>query len=361
MADTTAMPPSSSGLVKLRGRLAALPRNLIQDYAALLVGQVGRLFCSMVYFVLLARALTLEEFGLFATASSIGVVLSRIAGLGFISPLYRVATIRPQLIGAYTAGLLVAVAASLPIVAGIAAILYFALYSGAVSLSTFAIILAAEIIAWRGLEAVIIVQNGIGRFRTGALLSIAGVAIKAVAVLAFVLSGGGDLDRWAPFYLAGISLVLLVGAVRCHPRQKLRWRPKAWVGRIRDALGVSAAEALFYTQSELDKVLVLAIGGEAAAGLYAILMRLVDLTATPMRAANTMIVQAIMRKRKTHANQAPPLWIDPIIALVSVGALIALAVLLWLTPGVLGENITMASAYVLPVLLVPAFRNAIEY
>ena len=52
---------------------------------------------------------------------------------------------------------------------------------------------------------------------------------------------------------------------------------------------------LFYVQSELDKLLVLALGGAETAGVYAIIMRLVDLTAIPIRTFNMMLVQKLMR------------------------------------------------------------------
>ncbi len=48
--------------------------------------------------------MTLSEFGLFATASATGLILSRMLAFGFVSPVYRVATVKPRLLGAYLAG-----------------------------------------------------------------------------------------------------------------------------------------------------------------------------------------------------------------------------------------------------------------
>ena len=86
-------------LSKLRGNL-----GLVTAYVHLMGGSVGRLLLSLGYFVSVANSLSVSDFGLFATASATGVVLSRIAAFGFVSPLYRVATGRKRLVGAYTAG-----------------------------------------------------------------------------------------------------------------------------------------------------------------------------------------------------------------------------------------------------------------
>ena len=343
------------------GRRLGLTRKTVLDYSSLLSGQIGRLVFSLIYFVTLTRALSLGDFGVFATASAIGIVLSRLAGFGFISPLYRVSVTRPRLIGAYTSGYLVALLASLPLISCISWALHAGLYSDLIGLETFFLIVFAEVLMWRTLEMVIIVNNGLNRFLTGSILAIGGVAAKAAMALWFAIYGSSDLAFWAGLYFATVGLIALFAIVFFHPRQRLRWCPGAWAGRARDAIGVSAAEALFYIQSELDKVLVLALGGEIVAGIYAIVMRLIDLTAMPLRALNTLLTQWIMRSRQAGKPTRHGLLADLAIALTSSAALAAAAVILWFIPGVVGKNIVAASAFLPALLLVPAFRNAIEY
>ncbi len=343
------------------GRRFGLTRRLVLDYSALFSGQIGRLVFSLIYFIILTRALSLGDFGIFATASAIGIVLSRLAGFGFISPLYRVSVTRPRLIGVYTTGYLVALTASLPIILAIAGLLYALLYSDLIALSIFLLMIFAEVLMWRTLEMVIIVNNGLNRFMTGSLLAIAGVAAKAIAALMFFFYGDGELGEWAELYFATNGLIALLALAFFHPRQRLKWRPRAWAGRARDAVGVSAAEGLFYVQAELDKVLVLALGGETVAGLYAIIMRLVDLTAMPLRALSTMLTQWIMRSRQSGEHTRHGLLIDFAVGFVSSAVLAAAALILWFIPGIAGNNIAMATGFLPLVILVPAFRNAIEY
>ena len=156
--------------------------HLMRDFASLLSGSVGRLVLSLAYFVCVANGLSLADFGLFATASATGVVLARIAGFGFVSPLYRAATVKKHLVGTYTAGYLAALVMSLPVAVLASAFVYWILFAGEMAWTAFAAILAAEILCWRSLEVVLIVNNGIGRFTRAAILVIVGSAIRAGAV-----------------------------------------------------------------------------------------------------------------------------------------------------------------------------------
>ncbi len=316
---------------------------------------------SVAYFVAVANALSLEEFGLFATASATGVVLSRLAGFGFISPLYRTATVRPRLIGAFTAGFAVAFMASLPLVLIAALIFYQLVFADGMSLAAFLFVMVAEILFWRLLEVVIIVNNGLTRFGRGAFLTIFGTAIRGIVAVGFVFLGNHDLLAWTMLYAAANAFSFLFAAIFFYPKVRLRWTPKAYFGRMRDAFSVSAAEVLFYLQMELDKILVLAVGGETTAGLYAIIMRLVDLTAMPIRAFNTMLVQFMMKKRGGVAAFKTRALIELAIAAISTIGIVALVILLNIAPGILGSSITKASGFLVLVLFVPAFRNLVEY
>ncbi|MDD9909296.1 MAG: lipopolysaccharide biosynthesis protein [Ahrensia sp.] len=338
-----------------------LTRDIAFDYSSLLGGQLGRLVFSLVYFVTLTKALSLGDFGVFATGSAIGIVLSRIAGFGFLSPLYRVSVTRPRLIGSYSLAYLSALVLSLPLIVGIAMALYFSLYTEFMPIHAFLLIVLAEVLMWRSLEVVIIVNNGLNRFATGSMLGIAGVAAKAVSAFWFLFHGNADLELWTMIYFATNAAIALSAIAFFYPKQRLRWRPRAWLGRMRDAVGVSAAEALFYIQAELDKVLVLALGGEMVAGKYSIIMRLVDLTAMPLRALSTLLIQWIMRKRQAGQPTRHGLLIDMGIGLVSSSILAAAAVILWALPGVFGNSIAIAAPFVPLLLLVPAFRNILEY
>lgn len=103
---------------------------LIHAYLSMTGGSAGRLVLSLVYFIAVANTLVIADFGLFATASAAGIMISRVLAFGFMSPLYRVATVKPLLVGTYSAGFLVGAVLSLPLIAIICTITFLALFPG---------------------------------------------------------------------------------------------------------------------------------------------------------------------------------------------------------------------------------------
>lgn len=350
----------SSRIAALKEFLAAR-RNVLKDYLSAISGSAGRLIFSLVYFVALANVLSIPEFGLFATASAAGVMLSRILAFGFISSVYRIAAVRPRLVGAFTAGFLLLAALSLPVLAAAAWIVFAVFFRGSMDAGAFALVIAAEALLWRPTELVIIVNNGMGKFGRASLLGILGAALRAVAAVAFVALPDPGLTGWTWAYLLANAASLLVGVLFFYPRQKLKMRRGLYFARLPDALYVSGAEVLFYLQMELDKLLVLSLGGAKLAGIYAIIMRLVDLTAIPIRVFSMMLVQKIMRAPEILARMRTRVGIEGAIMAVSTLALLSMGLLLHFFPHALGRNVAEAAPLVVLALFVPGLRNLVEY
>ncbi|WP_269933340.1 lipopolysaccharide biosynthesis protein [Aminobacter sp. HY435] len=350
--------------ISLRGRIGSFlseQRVLLRAYFSAVSGSAGRLVFSLVYFVALANTLSIADFGLFATASAAGVMLSRTLAFGFISALYRTATIRPRLIGSYTAGFLMLGLLSLPLLAAASALTWFLFFSGTLSPAIFATVIFAEALLWRPVEVAMIVNNGLGRFGRAAMLAILTSAIKAAAAALFVLWPNSTIEAWAAFYV-GCNLVSLAVAFGLfYPRQRLRLTPDLYWRRLSDSIYVAGAEVLFYLQMEFDKLLVLAMGGPHLAGIYAIVMRLVDLTAIPIRTFSMMLVQKMMRAPQMLSRLKIKVGIEAGIFIVSTSALLFLAVVLHFFPNILGRNVAEAAPLVGLALLVPALRNLVEY
>lgn len=333
----------------------------MRDYFSLFSGSAGRLVVSLLYFIALANTLPTGDFGIFATASGTGVVLSRLVSLGFSSPLYRISTVKPLLLGTYTAGYLAAVLVSLPLFALCSWLVYFVFFSRDISFLPFAVVVIAEALLWRSTEMIIIVNNGLRRFGISALLVIFGTVTRAVAAVLFMfLATTHDVAHWAWWYLAANAMALIV-ALRFYPRVKLRFEPRLYARRISDSIAVMGAELLFYIQSELDKLLVLSIGGPTTAGIYAIIMRLVDLTALPIRSFNMMLVQKLMRKPDMLASLRIRAGLEFAVFAISVAGLGAMVIFLQFFPKALGASVAPIVGLLPLVLLVPGFRNLIEY
>jgi O-antigen/teichoic acid export membrane protein len=353
---------SGHGLQEGVKQSAMVPdRSTILDYMRILSGSAGRLVVSLVYFLIVANTLSLADFGLFATASATGLILSRLLAFGFISPVYRTATVRPRLLGSYMGGFWVLMLASLPVIALLGWAAFHLLFAGRMTGLAFTLILLAEIVGWRLVELVSIINNGLRRFGRASLLVVIGSALRTVAAIAFWISGLVTLEAWAIAYLAATISAALLAFAAFMPALRLRLVPRLYGRRMKDALGAAAAEIGFYAQSELDKLLVLAIASPKTAGLYAIAIRVVDLTAMPVRSFNQMAVQSLMQNRSALSGSGRRLITEFGIALISVSGLAAIVVLLWLFPQALGRNIGQAGALLALMLAVPAFRNLIEY
>jgi O-antigen/teichoic acid export membrane protein len=355
-ADTIEAPALSRMRVLLARR-----GDLVRDYLAAVSGAGGRLVFSLAYFVLLANTLSLADFGVFATASAAGVVLSRMLAFGFISTLYRIATVKPRLIGLFTGGLLTLGLLSLPALAAGAAIVFLLFFATTMAAGAFATVVIAEALLWRPAEAVIIVNNGLGRFGKASLLTILATAVRAAAALLFMFAADGSLATWCVFYLAANGAVAVVAFAAFYPRQRIRIRPGLYWRRLPDALYVAAAEVLFYLQMEFDKLIVLSFGGAQLAGIYAVIMRLVDLTAIPVRTFTMMLVQRMMRTPSLLESWRVRGGIELGILAASSLAIGALALVLAVFPDALGRNVAQAAGLVGLAFLVPAARNLVEY
>lgn len=337
-------------------------RKLILDYARAFSGDGARVFISLAYFLIIANQLSIADFGRFATASSVGIVLSRIAAFGFLSPLYRIATVKPHLVGVYAAGYATALIVSLPLVAVAALLIHPLFFAGAeMAFADFALIVAAEVLFWRQLEIVISVNNGLNRFGRASICIVVGITMKLAAALVFWWMDYHDLGHWALLYICALAVAFVVCAALFFPRRRWRFRPRLYLRRLSDAAAVCVAEVLFYAQLELDKLVVLAIGGAETSGIYAIIMRLVDLTALPVRTFTMMLVQRIMRAPEMMRSWSRRLGVEAAIFLFSTTAMGTIGTILWLWPTLLGRNVALAAPLVVLALLVPGFRNLVEY
>lgn len=336
-------------------------RVAVMKYAKSLSGDGARIIIQLVYFYLVANALTIGNFGLFATASSIGIVLSRLLAFGFTSPLYRIATVKPQLVGTYTSGFLGLGVLSLPVIAAVGFVIYSLFFTNLMVLGVFALIVATEVLFWRGLELVIIINRGLERFGLASIVIVFGYAMKALAAAIFAFGDDFSLARWAMIYCTTQALMVVIAIGLFYPKQKLRWHTGIYARRMRDALAVCGADILFYVQSELDKLVVLTFGGEVAAGIYAMVMRLVDLTATPVRVFSAILSQRLMRYPGLIDTLKIRSLLEIMVFAVSTTGLVAMAGALWIKPDLLGDNVATAGSFLFVVLMVPAFRNLIEY
>ncbi|MBV6651793.1 MAG: lipopolysaccharide biosynthesis protein, partial [Hoeflea sp.] len=75
----------------------------------------------------------------------------------------------------------------------------------------------------------------------------------------------------------------------------------------------------------------------------------------------TVLTQKLMRTSAMLNSLTNRLLLEGAVAAVSTAGLLGMAGFLWLFPNALGTNVAVAAPLLILVVLVPAFRNLIEY
>ena len=364
LAERYAMPVLDLARLRRAGQRLGLPSisaTTLRDYAHLFSGSMGRLCLSLLYFLCLTHGLSIVDFGFFASAVAVGTVLARLAAFGYGSNLFQVGAIRPRLLGHYYANYLLWLSASI-LPCGILAWLSYRLFFDQPDrLLPYFLIVASEVLPWRMIDTASTVSSGLGRFDHASLAFNIGAVCKAAMAILFLFLPGSTLMEWAVLYLVSNTLALALILVFLLPRRRLRWRRSATLLRARNALALSGSGLAYTLQAEIDKVLVLTFGGGVAAGMYAICIRVIDLTAVPIRAFNVLMIQRVLVNRSSMAGRRAKVVVELMIAAVSTVAYGGIVVALWFAPNMLGHEVAKAVGLLGLLWLVPALRNLIEY
>jgi O-antigen/teichoic acid export membrane protein len=337
-------------------------RRALENYLKLLAGSSSRLILQALYFFILANTLSLPAMGLFASASATGLMIASFAGLGFGSFAFRAAAGKPRLLSRYLGLFYGGLAVSTPLGVLASLPLYVLLFRDHVPLPDFLAILLVETLLWRVIEVHSQVQNGMGRFTQGALVIITGSALRALGAVAFWASGGGGLDRWAGFYLVANVAAIAAVWLLFHPPVRARWSLRLFRIRLRDGLMFTLSYFALNAQGQIDKLIVLSMTDARFAGIYAISTRLMDFTALPFRSFYVLYTRKLFGEGKRIRNAlGRTVKVEGAILGVSTLGFLALDLALWLKPDLLGANVAVAAHLFALMLMVPAFRNLIEF
>ena len=336
-------------------------RALIRGYAHLLGGSAARIVLSLIYFVALTSALKIADFGFFATSSAVGLVLARLVGFGYGANLFVVAATRPRLIGLYIGNYAVWLLVSLPFCLAAALAVHWAFFGEAGKLEAYLVIVFVEVVVWRLLDTVASINSGFARFGRSAATYNVGFVSRTLAAVGYLLFVEHSIWLWALCYLAANTIAFVIAAIFMMPPIRFRLRLRSLLLRFRNGIELGSAHLFSMAQGESDKVLILAFGGELAAGIFATCTRLIDITALPVRAFNVMMIQKVLRDPTAMRGRRGLILTEVGIAAMSSLAFLAIALALSLWPDLLGPEVAKA-APVLPLLfLLPACRNLIEY
>jgi O-antigen/teichoic acid export membrane protein len=354
-------PPGVSRAARLLATLTRAFRTQFASYLQVFAGTGVRLGLQAVYFFILANTLSLHDMGVFASASSTGIMIGCFSGFGFASLAFRASAGKRRTLGGYLAVFYASWLIALPLCLAASLPVFYFLFTPSLSLTAFILIILVETGLWRIVEMIHQVNNGLARYASASLVISFGSALRMTGAVAFALSGNHDVETWAYIYFA-FNLAAMVTAIAAYqPRIRLRWRRQIFIGRLRDALLFSVAYCASIAQNEVDKLVMLSFADQRTVGIYAISTRIIDFTSVPIRSFYVLYSRKLIIEGYSRSQLGRSLAVELLIALVSTAGLAALLVALAIWPNLLGHNVAVATQLFGVLLAVPAFKNLLEY
>jgi O-antigen/teichoic acid export membrane protein len=335
--------------------------SAFKAYFNTLGGSGVRLLLQAAYFVTLVTSLSVADYGVFASAIAISLIIANGGTFGFTATLFRAATTRRRVLGHYIGGFYVYLLGAIPATLAIAVCVHLLFFHKYLSMAAFLAIFASEAIGWRIVDAIYFTNLGLGRYALGTAATLLMTAMRTGAAALFAIEGGGVLEKWSYYYLVA-NLVGLVGCVVLfRPRIRPRWSYRLFLGRLPESLSFAAASLVQALQLELDKILVLFLAGQKTAGVYALSIRIIDLVAVPVRSFFPIYTQMLLRRRSALRDPSSRLGMEIGVAVITTLAFVGFIQLLAYYPNVLGANVAVAYPWFAALLVVPAAKVLIEY
>jgi O-antigen/teichoic acid export membrane protein len=354
-------PPIASRASHLLAMLTRAFRAQFGNYLQVFAGTGVRLGLQAVYFFILANTLSLNDMGVFASASSTGIMISCFSGFGFASLAFRASAGKRRTLGGYLAVFYVSWLIALPLCVAASLAVFYLLFTTSTTLTAFVLIILVETGTWRIVEMIHQVNNGLGRYASASLVISFGSALRTAGAVAFAMSGRHDVETWSAIYFISNLAAMALAIGMFQPRVRLRWRAHLFFGRIRDALLFSVAYCASIAQNEIDKLVMLSLADQRTVGIYAISTRIIDFTSVPIRSFYVLYSRKLIIEGRKRNQIGRSLGVEALIAIVSTAGLAALLAVLSIWPDMLGHNVAVAAQLFGVLLAVPAFKNLLEY
>jgi O-antigen/teichoic acid export membrane protein len=339
-----------------RVRQSSLARNT----GWMLMGRGVNLVLQAAYFVLLARALGANEFGIFAGAVALATITTPYSTLGSGMLFMRYVGADSSQFAVYWGNIL---ATTL----GIGSLLSFlACFVGqhwlsSTSLSLILLVTIDNCIVYQVLVCIGQMFQAFEQLRVTAALSVMTNFLRVTAVGGMLLLiGHRTATEWALLSLLVSSIATAVGCAIVT--QKFGWPRfslELFGKRAVEGLGFSFAGSTQSVYNDIDKTVLSHYGMTLANGIYTVAYRIVDVATTPIVALDAAALPRFFRKSAGNADNVKPLsfWLARRAAcagLVAAGILFVGATLI---PRFLGEDFAGSVPALRWLCLLPFFRG----
>src|SRR5262249_54213162 len=144
--------PVVSRASTLLATLLGAVRTQFTNYLQVFAGTGVRLGLQAVYFFVLANTLSLHDMGVFASASSTGIMIGCFSGFGFASLAFRASAGKRRTLGGYLAVFYTSWLMALPLCLAASLPVFYFLFTPSLSLVSFLLIILVETGLWRIVE-----------------------------------------------------------------------------------------------------------------------------------------------------------------------------------------------------------------
>jgi O-antigen/teichoic acid export membrane protein len=342
------------------GRLTQrLQSELARNTGWMLLSQLGLTVISGVYFILLARSLGVDDYGLFIAVAAFASILAPFGMFGVATLVMRsVARDRSTLAVSWGNGLVVSTTF------GTALVLLMSLAGHLVLPERASILLIAFVAASDLVFANVHHIHGqmylaVGNGRRTAVLQVLLSGLRLLFAIAFVLSGlEASAETWAYLYLASSVLATVIGtvmALRSFERPRLELRRA--VRELRTGFTYAIGFSSMTVYNDIDKTMLARIDSTASAGAYAAGYRVVGIVMSPIFSLLHASFAGFFRHgaRGVHATTGYALRLMPYAAGYGLFAGVVLYVVAPLAPILFGADFadsveTIRLLAVLPVI-----------
>jgi O-antigen/teichoic acid export membrane protein len=258
---------------------------LVRNSLWMFLGYGCRIMIQAGYFVLIARALGVHEYGAFVGATALVSILSPFSGLGAGNLLIKNVSRDTRCFAVCWGNtLLLTFFSGLPVLALLFAIARFTLPSS-ISWSLIALVGVSDILALRLVDIAGQAFQAFDHLRFTAQLNLMPNVLRLLGAAIVMLHWHrASAGTWAWFYFASSGISALIGVAAASWSLGL---PKLEFARIRKELlegfyfSVSLSSQTIY--NDIDKTMLARLSTLDATGIYAAAYRLIDVAFTPVR------------------------------------------------------------------------------
>lgn len=305
-----------------------------------LLPTIAALGLQFLTFIITARGLGVEQFGIYTTLLAIVGVSQEIVGLGGSDLLVRAVSRDTLKFKAYFGNMLINILITLPFVVILGTFLAFELMHVELEIPIICVALLGEILIARisaSLELIMVAHGNM--VRSGFIRMITVIVRLIAAWVYFLYFNQHDLEKWIDVIvcqsiLLGFFYIFLAAYLYGSPTWK--WLLSEQI----DGLAFCVNQTTRAAQSNLDRMILSRFADNAAMGVYGAASRVLQLGLFPIQIATRILypkffihgVKGIVSSRRFA------LRVSPILALVGILSGLGIAFAAALAPDILGES-----------------------